>query len=648
DEAPLDVLYSIMGDGRTSLLYKNMVKDGYAVQATASHGCSELHCQFAMFALPNPASGKSLSDLEQIMRDSLAEFEERGVLDDDLERVKAGIRAGNIFGLESVRGKVSQLANFATFADTPNYIQKEIDRYDAVTKEDVMRVYEKYIKDKSAVILSVVPNGQSDMVAAPDTWEFTGRTIPEGNDDSELALRVPQDDFDRSVQPGASGDNPVVTLPELWRDELGNGVEVLGALNDETPTTAISLRIEVSQRDEPLEKLGLAEITAAMLNEATQNSSNEELSNRLDKLGSSVSVNAGSRFTTITIRSLTENLDETLEIARERLLEPAFNEADFARVKGQTIEGINQSKTQASATASQVFTQLMYGKDNAFAWRDAGRVDTVQDITLEDVRAFYSKMYKAGAGSIVAVSDLSQGEMMESLSVLDGWTGEAPERMAMAAFPPIDGGKLYLIDKPDAAQSEIRIGKRALPYDATGTYYRAGLMNYALGGAFNSRINLNLREDKGYTYGARSFFSGSEKYGTYRAQAGVRTDATKESIIEFFSEIEQYREDGITQDELTFTKQAVGQREARDYETPFQKLGFLSNILTYDLDEDFVDEQQEILSSLTEQQVDALAADLLDGEMALVVVGDRAMIEDGLRELGREIVILDENGMKVE
>ncbi|RFB05478.1 M16 family metallopeptidase [Parvularcula marina] len=646
DEAPLDVLYSIMGDGRTSLLYKNMVKDGYAVQASASHGCSELHCQFTMFALPNPASGKSLTDLEQIMRDSLKEFEERGVLDDDLERVKAGIRASNIFGLESVRGKVSQLAAFATFADTPNYIQKEIDRYDAVTKEDVMRVYEKYIKDKSAVILSVVPKGQPDMVAAPDNWTFPGRTIPEASDDdSALALRIPADDFDRSMQPAASGENPVVTLPTLWRDELSNGVEVLGAINDETPTTAISLRIEVSQRDEPLEKLGLAEITAAMLNEATQESTNEELSNRLAKLGSSVSVSAGSRYTTITVRSLTENLDETLAIARERLLEPAFNEDDFQRVKGQTIEGIKQSKTQASATASQVFTQLMYGNDNAFAWRDAGRVDTVETITLDDVKAFYDTYYKSGAGSIIAVSDLPEKKMMASLAAFSPWSGDAMPQKELAPFPAIDASKLYLIDKPGAAQSEIRIGKRALPFDATGTYYKATLMNYALGGAFNSRINLNLREDKGYTYGARSFFSGSDQYGEYRAQAGVRKDATAASIVEFFSEIGSYQEDGISEDELAFTKQAIGQSEARDYETPFQKLGFLSQILTYDLPDDFVDEQQDILRNLTKENVDMLAAELLDGDMALVVVGDKEAIWDELEALGREIVELDENGM---
>ena len=161
DEAPLDVLMEIMGTGRTSLLYKNMVKNGKAVQAQAGHACRELHCAFSLLALPSPASGASLADLETIMRDSFVEFEQRGVEDDDLIRVKAGIVSGMIYGLESVSGKVSQLAAYETYEGNPNYIAKDIARYENVTKKDVVRVYEKYIQNKPAVIMSIVPKGQA-------------------------------------------------------------------------------------------------------------------------------------------------------------------------------------------------------------------------------------------------------------------------------------------------------------------------------------------------------------------------------------------------------------------------------------------------------------------------------------------------------
>ncbi|MEO0981773.1 MAG: pitrilysin family protein [Pseudomonadota bacterium] len=644
DEAPLDVLMEIMGQGRTSLLYKNLDKDGFAVQSAAGHACRELHCAFTLNALLNPASGKTLAELEEIMRASLEEFETRGVQDDDLERVKASIVSGLIYRLESVSGKVSQLAFFETFANNPNYIRDEIARYENVTKADVVRVYEQYIKDKPAVIMSIVKKGEPDAAARPDTWERYERDIPDGPGETDLALRPPVDDFDRSVQPPA-GANPAVKLPEIWRGALANGVEILGAVNDETPTTAISLRIKTGQKDEPMEKLGLAALTAGMLNEATTDSTNEELSNRLDKLGSTIRVSSGDVFTTMTIRSLTENLDETLAIAAEKLFKPAFAEADFERLKNQTLQSIEQSKTSPSATVGTVYSLLLYGRDNAFAYRDAGLVETVDAITLDDVRAFYNARYSAAVASIVAVSDTPQADMIEKLGVFTDWTADPVDTTEFNPLPTPEGTTLYFIHKPAAAQSEIRIGAPNLPFDATGRYYRARLMNFALGGAFNSRININLREDKGYTYGAFSFFRGGEQTGEFTAGAGVRTDTTKASITEFLSEIEAYRADGITLEELAFTKSAIGQSDARRYETPFQKLGFLSNILTYDLPDDFVDQQNAILADIAKPEIDALAAELLPADDKIIaVVGDRDVIMDDLVSLGFPIVELDADG----
>ena len=198
---------------------------------------------------------------------------------------------------------------------------------------------------------------------------------------------------------------------------------------------------------------------------------------------------------------------------------------------------------------------------------------------------------------------------------------------------------------PGAAQSEIRIGKRALTYDATGEYFRAQLSNFALGGAFNSRINLNLREDKGYTYGARSSFSGNDEYGTFTASAGVRSDATADSIVQFEDEIRRYAEDGISETELTFTRRALGQRDARDYETPAQKVRFIARILDYDLDKEFVTKQAQILASIGKDELDEIASDQLTmDDMIIVVVGDKATIRPQLEELGYEIVEVDDSG----
>ena len=646
DEAPLDVLMFVMGTGQTSLLYKNLVKDRIAVQAQASHGCSELACQFAILALANPAAGKTLADIERIVRDSLAEFAARGVQDDDLERAKMNIVSDMIYGLESVAGKVSQLAHYQTLTGRTDYIAQDVARYENVAKEDVMRVYREYIAEKPAVVMSIVPRGQAALRAREDTWQRYERKLPEyaAVTDADLAYRTAVDDFDRSVVPPA-GENPTVAVPATWLGALENGVRVLGARNAETPTTAIALRIEAGQRHDAADKLGLAAFTAAMLNEATERSSNEALSDRLQKLGSSIDFAADDNSTIATVRSLTRNLDATLEILAEKLLEPKFDPADFARVQAQTLQAIEASKKEASETADTVFQLLLFGADNAIAYPDVGTSAGVAAIALDDARAFYASHYLPATASVVVVSDLDQAAVMDKLAVLERWTGGATPAAPLQPFPEPAGGKLYLVDKPDAAQSEIRIGKRALNFDATGEFYRAGLANFVLGGAFNSRINLNLREDKGYTYGARSTFYGMKDYGYFVASAGVRTDATAPSIVEFEAEIRGYAENGIDADELAFTRSAIGQRDARSYETPRQKLAFLADILDYDLPADFVDTQNAILATIPAAELNAVAArHLTMDDMVIVVVGDRAVVQPELEGLGHEIVHLDADG----
>ncbi len=645
DEAPLDVLASILGSGKTSLLYKNLVKNRKAVQAQASHGCRELNCEFTLLSLPSPAN--NLAELEQITRASLEEFEARGANDDDIQRVKASIISGMIYGLESVSGKVSQLAYYETFQDNPNAIKADIARYEGVTKADVMRVYKQYIKDKPAVIMSIVPKGQADAIIKADTWQRYERNIPE-DQPSELALRPGTSDFDRSIVP-PSGANPSIKVPALYRAETKNGVKVLGAVNNEVPTTTIELRIPAGQTREPVSKLGLASLTAAMMGEATKTSTAEDLANRLEKLGSSVNFGAGDQFSTLSIRTLTENLDETLDIALEKLTSPKFDQADFDRLQNQQIEGLKFAQKNAGTIATEVFSKLAFGTDNSFAHSNLGSIDTVKELTLEDVKNFYASNYGPKSADIIVVSDLNKAQVTSKLNRFNAWDGGNTEANPVEAFPELETGTLYLVDKPDAAQSEIRIGKRSLNYDATGEYYKAGLMNYNLGGAFNSRINLNLREDKGYTYGARSFFNGNKLRGQYRAQAGVRADATAASIVEFRKEISNFRENGITDAEMAFMKSAIGQRDARAYETPNQKISFLSEIANYDLAPSFVDERNEILANIQADEINTLAKKHINlDDMITVVVGDKAKILESLSEIADTIVELDVDGNIVE
>lgn len=649
DEAPLDCLAEVLGSGKSSYMYKNFVQTQKAISASASHPASELAGEFSMFVLPFP--GQTLADFEKEVRNILEEFAKNGVTDEDIQKFKANQESSIINGLSSVRGKVSQLASYETFYGDPDAIKYDLDRYMNITKEDVMRVFNKYIKDKSSVVVSVVPNEET-APAQPDNYEIPteGKSEFPTTDYSGLEYKRPEGDkFDRSQRPGL-GDNPVVKVPEFWEAEFDNGIKVIGTKSDEIPTVSLQLTLNGGHKLEAkdLSKAGVASLTASLMNEATENFTSEEIQEELRKIGSRISVGSGQTSTTLNVSTLVKHLDRTLELAEEILMRPAFNEDDFNRLKKQQMEGIQAQLKDPAAVASQIFEKLLYGKGHVYAVPGSGTEETVSGITLEDVKSFYAEYYSPSVSELVIVGDVEEDEILPKLDFLKEWEGKKVKIPELPKRKKADDTKLYLVDKTDAPQSQIRIGYLTdLEYDLTGDYFRSYLMNFPLGGAFNSRINLNLREDKGWTYGARSYFATDDPGDpiAYVASAGVKADATAGAVNEFMKEIKEYQQNGISEDELTFMRKSVGQRDALNYETPWQKASFLRRIIHYDLDKSYVDQQTEIIETITKKELDSLAKKYLDYEkMYILVVGDEASNIKQLEELGYEIVKLNEAG----
>ncbi|AMJ67043.1 M16 family metallopeptidase [Hymenobacter sp. PAMC 26628] len=647
DEVALDALAEIIGQGNNSLLYKNLVKTQEAEQATAYNSTSELAGEFTMQARAFP--GKGLDSTEVRLRQSLAEFEKTGVSDAALQRFKARREAQVVNGLASVQGKVSQLAAYQTYTGNPNYLAVELQRLRALTKADVQRVYDKYLKGKHAVILSVVPKGKPEMVARKDnfTVDPSGYQAPK-DQYTGLTYVKAQDTFDRNVQP-KGGANPVVKVPALYEATFDNGLKVVGTRNTEIPAVTMLLTIRGGHRLEQANpgKAGVAALTAAMMNEGTQKYTSEEVVAALDKLGSDVWVGAGSDNTTVYIESLTKNIPATLTIAQEVLLHPRFNAADFARIKKQTLEGIANQVTLPVAIANNTYSRLLYGPNSIMSVPNNGTTASVTSLTLDDVKAFYAANYAPNVASLVVVGDVAEADVLPKLDFLKTWAKkDVVIPPTVAAIPQPDKTRVYFVNKDGAAQSEIRVGYlTALPYDATGDYYKAYLTNYVLGGAFNSRINLNLRENKGYTYGANSYFQSTRNPGPFTALAGVRADATAASVKEFMSELTNYRA-GITDDELAFLQSSVGQSDALKYETGGQKAAFLARLVEYDLKPDYVTQQADILKNLTRADVQAAAQKDLPENMYVVVVGDKKQLP-AVQALGYEVVELDTDGKPV-
>jgi len=639
DEAPLDALAEIIGQGKNSILYQNLVKTQEAMFAGSFNSSAELAGEFTLFSQVFP--GKELSDIEAAFKNALLEFEEKGVDEEALERFKASYESNFISGLQSVGsfgGKASKLANYETFAKDANYLQKDMARYQNVTKEDVLRVYNKYIKGKHAVILSVLPKKGDLQAVAPDnfTIDETGYVAPDYGYEG-LTYNKAVDTFDRSRKP-ASGPNPAIKVPEYDEYALDNGIKVVKTDYDETPEIVVLLEMDGGHflsAFEP-EKAGVARIFGQMMNEGTQNYNAEEFASELQKLGSSISGNTSDESVSLIVQTLAKNFDATME------------QEDLDRIKQSTIQGIENNKKDPANVSAQIFNKVMYGEEDIRAIPNSGTVETVSAITLDDVSNFYDKLSINNA-RIIVVGDVSKAKIESSTAFLNKMNNEPVVLPELSAPVSPDRTVLYLVDVPGSAQSQIRIGYPIdLPYDATGDYYKLGLMNYPLGGAFNSRINLNLREDKGWSYGARSGFSSTKIPGTFSARAGVKKEASDSSIVEFMSELTGFFEEGIRSDELSFMKSSIGQAEARRYETPFQKLFLLSTIVDYDLEKGFKDEQNQIIETITQEEINALASKYLDPEkMVVVTVGDKAEIIDGLQDLGYPIIELDQDGKTI-
>jgi zinc protease len=642
DEAALDVLADILGGGKTSLLYKNMVKNGLAVQAFVGHPCRELACEFQIFALANPQAVSNLKALNDIIAQTLTEFETRGVQDDDLRRVKASIETGTIFALQSVAGKVSTLASSETFEQMPDRVNLDIARYNAVTKADVLRVYEKYVKQQPAVVLSIVPEGALALAVAPQNFNLPERVV---SSDVEPLVSVTQpavrDTFDRSRMPTA-GINKAVTVPDFWRTQLENGLEIVGIDSDETPTLSFTISMEGGVLLDTVDKPGVAAFTAQLMNESTENYSSEEFANALAVLGSSITVDSAGRYTNIYVSTLVKNAQATMTLLAERMFNPAFSESDFNLAKQRTLQGMQQQLKNPSVLASRARDVVLYGADTRIGLPDSGTLDSINAITLDEVKAFYDSFYRPDHATVVMVGDASE---QRTLSLLDFMAQWGSQNYSIPTFSPeasSEPGKIYLVDNPGAVQSVISIFKQAPVFDPFDEYFKLTLANYPLGGMFNSRINLNLREDKGYTYGARSGFIGGKNLGYFSAGADVSAQFTAQSITEFLSELNRYRQHGMTRDELAFLKNAYSQADALDYETPRQKAGFLIRLLSLNLEQDYAAKQQGIIQSIETDELNQLATKWLDTDsMSIVVVGDAQGLAQALEVFEREIVILD-------
>lgn len=629
-QVALDMLSSVLGQGRNSLLYQDLVKTGKALSASAYQDCAELACSFQLYVVGN--QGQSLKALREDVIKVLDSLKVRGIKEDDLTQVKGSAEASAVFGLQSVQGKVSQLASNETFYGDPDRLGRWLAELDTVTTQDVEAAFKRFIWQQPSVNVSVVPMGNTSLEAAPQNFTAVRLKQPAGESE-KIPMRYTPETIDRSVPPSPNGA-VTVNVPELYQAILENGIEITGSESKETPTVTVHLMLPAGSLMEPEGKNGLASLTADLMAEGTTNRTSETIAAELDRLGSSISVSASSRNTTVSVSSLTKNLKETLALAGDMLFNPRFSAADFDRLKKQSLEGIQFSHQTPQWLAEQARREVLYA-DTWHALPSEGTKETLSQLTLDDVKQFYAAHYTPDKARLIAVGDIDRQTLLANLNGLRLWQGSKAAEPAHVEPKHYSQSQIWLVDKPGAPQSVVQMIRHAMPHDATGEMFQTQLANFNLAGNFNSRLNLNLREDKGYTYGAGGYVVGNQDYGLAVFQAQVRADSTVDAVREMQNELRTMAENGITDDELAFLRLAAGQKDALSYETPGDKAGLIANMLRYQLSPDYKAQQKNIIETVSKDTLNELAAKWFKPEdYQVIIVGDAASLAPALSTLG--------------
>jgi len=639
DSYALDMLAELFADGKKAPLYKVVVEEKkLAPSVSAFQNSNELAGVFRIRIRAFPK--KNLTDVEKSIFEAFDKFEKDGFTQKDLDRIKAKTETQFYNGISSVLGKSFQLAAYNTYAGSPDFITQDIRNKLAVTAEDVWRVYKKYVKGQHYVLTSFVPKGQVDLVAEnsqrfPVVEEpITGSSKPKVTQNVEMPpVDEPESSFDRSVEP-PKGPAPEVKVPALWSHTFANGMKLYGIERKELPLVQFSVTVGGGMLFDSPDQVGVANLISDMMMEGTANKTPLELEEAIDELGARINMYTTKEAIVLQGNTLSRKLDQTYALAEEILLQPRWDEKEFARVKKQTIESINRRNANPAVIARNLFNKLLYGKDNILGNATLGTAETVEKIDIGSLKRYYDNYFSPSLAYISIVGDISKDQAITLFAPLaEKWPPKKVQLPNPPAPPKIEQAKVYFYDVPNAKQSQIRIGYLALAY-TDPDYYPAVVMNYKLGGSFNGILNLILREEKGYTYGARSGFSGTRFPGPFTASAGVRSNATFESVKIFKDEMTKYRQ-GISADDLTFTKSAMIQSNARRFETLGALLGMLNRIAVYDLPPDYVKQQEKIIRDMTLERHKALAQKYIrPDKMIYLVVGDAKTQMQPLAKLG--------------
>jgi len=648
DSYALNFLGDLLAGTKKSPLYVVLVKEKKLTSRVGTrNGSQELAGSFMISVGANP--GVNLADVEKAIFEGFEKFENDGFTEEDLTRIKAGYETSFISRFSSVQGKAFTFAEYTMNTDDPAYYQKDLAAVQAVTMEDIKNVYAKYIKGKNFVQTSFVPKGQLNLIAegavnagiieedVTKAAEVKADAVAE-----EPILKTPTK-INRSVKP-APGPDPSVNVPQVWTSSLSNGIKIWGIKQSELPLVQYSIVIEGGHVAEDIDKAGTANLVASMMNEGTKNKTPEQLEDAIGLLGASIRVSSGNEDVTINVSTLTKNFEKTIALVEEMLLEPRWDEEQFALAKSRIINNLKRNQASPDYLASTTLNKLIFGKNNILAVESSGTEASVNGITIEDLKEFYGKNFSPSISKLLITGDIDQARVETAFAGLaQKWQPKEVILPEVKVPVPPEKSAIYFVDVPGAKQSVITIGCLTVPRGHSD-FYPVFVANYKLGGSSLSGIfNTILREEKGFTYGASSVISGFKEYGSFTAASRVRTNATLESVYIFKTEMEKYGQT-MPQEYIDFTKAGLIKSNARRFETVGNLLGMLNTMTSNNLSKDYFKQEEAYVQGLTpEKQLEIVRKYIDPSRMYYVVVGDAKTQLKDLEKVGLGKPILVKN-----
>ncbi len=626
-DAECDLVGRILGGGKSSRLYRGLVYEKRIAQDVSALQCSlSLASVFVIEATAKP--GVTPESLERALDEELEEFVKTGPTEEELDGARNTTETGIIRGLETLGGfggVADRLNLYNHFIGDPGYLADDLSRYRSASVESLRSVARGSLARHSRVVVYGVP-GEKKIDDVPKSSVTTERTI-----EKPAAGNPPGQDW-RS-HPPLPGHAGVLSLPIPAKSVLSNGLTVYLVETHHLPVVSANLIVLSGSERNPISRPGLASFAAEMLDEGTAARSAMEIARAAEQLGATLSTGSTADYSFLKVRTLKRNVDAAFELLSDVLLNPCFPDSEIARVRHDRLTLILQQRDNPGTVATKAFLGALYGSGHPYGFPEIGTESAVQSIERSEMLRVWQEGYTPRNSALVVAGDLTQAELGELVQkYLGSWSGA----LGAAGTPPVTecGGRaVVIVDRPGLPQTALRIGHLGVPR-AHRDFIPIDVMNTALGGLFSSRINLNLREVHGYTYGASSAFFSRRGPGPFIVATSVRADATAAAVAEIVREVERMRVGELTARELTTARESITRSLPGLFETSSEAASSISQIFVHELPPDYYRTLPARVAAVDAKDVRRVAVEhLRPAELVVVAVGDREKIQPDLEAL---------------